>query len=118
MKGLPTNVDLEPLFRARVIQLCFGENEVQVHFDKGARVVVESEMLYRTAASTETRISKYAAAATVLCRMPGQQVVTANREADGGLSLRFDGGDELHVLNDSVQCESFQIHIAGKTYVG
>lgn len=118
MNGLSANVDLTPLSGVRVIQLCFGENELQLRFDTGARAVVESVVVYRDAAALELRTSKYSEAAAVLCRMLGQQVLSAARETDGGLYLRFENGDELRILNDSAKYESFQLHIAGQTHVG
>jgi len=117
MKGLPPTVDLTSLSRARVIQLCFGENEFQVHFDNTARVVVESDMTLCEPQSIDVRIVKYGEAASQLCRILGDRVLNAVRTADGGLLLRFERGAELQILNNNAQFESFQVHIAGETYV-
>lgn len=117
MKGLPLAIDLTRFSAAQVIQLCFGENEFQIHFDNNVRVVVESTIVFRDPSSDDVPIEKYGQAASLLCRVLGNRILLAARLDDGGLLLRFDSGTELHVLNDNVQFESFQVHVAGQTYV-
>jgi hypothetical protein len=117
MNGLPLAIDLSCFAEARATQLCFGENEFQIHFDNDVHVVVESNMIFRSILTDEVRIERYAPAASLLCRIVGIQVSQALRTDDGGMMLRFHDGGELHLLNDNSQFESFQIHTAGQIYV-
>jgi hypothetical protein len=99
-----------------VIQLCFGTAQVQIHFANRSSITVESEMVFVNAEG-EVRGEDYSQAASLLCRILGDQVLAAQRREDGGLLLRFHRGITLHVLNDSAQCESFQVLLAGQIYV-
>ncbi len=117
MNGLPRSIDLTGLIGAHLIQLCFGENEFQIHLDSDAKIVVESRVTMRSGPSGETRIDDYAQAASVICSLLGTQIQFATRTDDGGLLLRFDSGTELRVLNSNTEYESFQVHLGGHIYV-
>jgi hypothetical protein len=116
MKGLPSNIDLTPLSAAMVSHLCFTVAQVQIHFDNGNSIVIESAMVV-VSSEKETRIEDYPQGASLLCGFLDDRVLVATREEDGSLLVRFEGGSALHVLNDSRQFESFQVHVAGHTYV-
>jgi hypothetical protein len=117
MNGLPLGIDLTKFNDARVIQLCFGENQLQFHFDNDDSVAVEGKVIIRGSVSTDTRVDRYATEATRLCGVLGKRVSLASRVDDGGLRLRFENGIEITVLNSKKQYESFQVHIGGTTHV-
>jgi Family of unknown function (DUF6188) len=116
MKGLPSNVDLAPLSGTEVIQICFGATQLQIHFANQSSIFVESEVVFVNA-DGEVRIEDYSQAASLLCRILGDRTLAATRREDGGLLMTFAGGITLQVLNDSARFESFQVRVAGHTYV-
>ena len=116
MKGLPVNIDLAPLSGTEAIQLRFGEHQVQIHFANESSISVESTMVL-SAGAGDVRIDDYPHAASLLCRILGDRVLGATRGDDGGLLFRFESGTTLRVLNDSARYESFQVQVAGQTYV-
>ncbi len=117
MKGLPSTIDLAPLSDAELIQLCFGVAQVQFHFSNQTSVTAESAIVVR-APSGEQRVEDYVQGASLLASLLGNRLLGAVRKEDGGVLLRFEGGRDVRVLNDSAQFESLQIRIGGQTYVG
>ena len=117
MDGLPLDVDLNALVGCAVIQLRIEVGQLQIHFDNGDSVTVESAIVV-TGTNDDARIDEYGPAASLLCRLLDDRVSGATREEDGGLRLRFASGTKLRVLNDSALFESLQVRVAGHLYVG
>lgn len=116
MNGLPSNIDLTPLSATEVIQICFGTAQLQIHFANQSSILVESGVVFVNA-DEEVQIEDYSQAASLLCGILGDRTLAATRREDGGLLVTFAGGITLHVLNDSTRFESFQVRVAGHTYV-
>jgi hypothetical protein len=116
MNGLPSDLDLTPLVGTSVNQICFGMHQLQIHFDERSGVFVESPVVF-SGIEGDIPIDDYAIDASLLCRLLGGRVIEATRDSQGGLILRFDGGNALHVLNDGPNFESFQVRLPGQFYV-
>ena len=86
------------------------------HFDERSGVFVESPVVF-SGIEGDIPIDDYAIDASLLCRLLGGRVIEATRDSQGGLILRFDGGNALHVLNDGPNFESFQVRLPGQFYV-
>ena len=116
MNGLPQDIDLTPMATATVIQLSFGANQLQIHFDNASQIATEGACLIRERGRAERRIEQFGVAATALCRLIGQRTKSAVRANDGSFLLQFVNGTGL-----SAPCESeygsFQLVLRGKTFV-
>jgi len=117
MNGLQPGIRLTSFVGEELLQLCFGAHQLQIHFANRIQVMVESECVLQGMSPDPIRIDNYSSAASSLCRLLSAKVLSASRADDGGLLLRFANGAELHVLNDTQENESFQIHLDGKIYV-
>jgi hypothetical protein len=116
MNGLPSDLDLTPFVGTSVNQICFGMHQLQIHFDERSGMFVESSVVF-SGIEGDIPIDDYAIGASLLCRLLGGRVIEATRDSQGGLILRFDGGNALHVLNDGPNFESFQVRLPGQFYV-
>jgi hypothetical protein len=117
MKGLPEDVELSSLVGEQVLQLCFGSNQVQIHFGDQRYILIEGDCVMHEAGGIPTRLEAGAAASSPFIRLVGRRVLSARRMEDGGLRLQCSEGIELSLLNDSEAYESFQVHLPGRTYV-
>jgi len=117
MNGLPSTVDLTPLKNKRIEQICFGAWVVIFNIEGGIRIAVEGDCAITSAAGLLRRIEDCKTNATDLCRFVGSEVQDAERDANGGLTLKFRAGETLHILNSRDAYESFQLHIGDHVYV-
>jgi Family of unknown function (DUF6188) len=107
MYKLPTDLELSFVTGAQLLQVCVGQNEVIVNFDRNIRITILSEIEVSVAAPAEsnTRSARIAALLDLL----GAQVVHAAITAAGALVVRFESGTTLEVLEDNECYESFWI---------
>ena len=117
MKGLRIDVDLDVMVGSVITQVCFGGFHFTLHFDKDIRLTVESDCELIMRSGVTTRIDDYRIESTRLCGLIGAQISAADRDASGGLILRFKSADVLHIMNSKVAYESFQLHVGSKVYV-
>lgn len=117
MQGLSPSVDLQPIVGAKVSQVCFSTFQCIFSFDIDARISVESSCVYTAPSGATATVTEYARAARELCELLDASVLSATREADGGLTLRFSDGATLRILNDNQEYESFQVHVGKSVYV-
>ena len=114
MYGLPEDFDPTAFIGLTVELVSFTANTVHLAFDGGYSLTVES--------SFEHGPQQHGAGAvrfavpvshSGLMRLIGSPVVAAEVERPGTLSLRFDGGQTLRCLDDSVDYESYKINCNG-----
>lgn len=119
MYGVPHDLDLSRFLGATLIQVCLGEFEVQFHF-QAASTAGSQDMLHigvegnwelcddsgRIVDRAERNCDREAYR---LHRLLGHAVTATAVDAPQSFALRFDSGDELRVLDDSDQHESFSI---------
>lgn len=116
MNGLPITIDLSPLIGRLLSQVCFGEFQFILNFDADVRIAVESKCVYDSPSGT-FEIENYLDESSRLCKLIGNQVISAKRDVEGGLLLRFANESGLRILNSNPEYESFQVHIKQNTYV-
>lgn len=113
MHGLPADIDLSPFAASELIQVAFGEHQVQLAFvgDDVARLVVAVESSYRvTAGEHSRRFGTATGGAVELLSLLGGSVASAAGEADGTLVLTFTDGRRIEIYEDPMPYESYQIH--------
>lgn len=117
MNGLPININLEQLSGAELQQICIGNYQCILNFDKDITISIESDCLFYSSKGEKFTMSNYAKEASVLCSLIGNRISCANRNDDGGLIIKFSNHAILYILNSSYEYESFQLTIHGHLYV-
>jgi hypothetical protein len=108
--GLPTDTDLGFLQGEELIQVCFAQYQVQLHF-YNARLAIESKYCLRESDSSVEQIYERdrVAEGHALVPLLGQSIRIARVVANGVLELEFGTGVILTVYDDSEQYESYTI---------
>ena len=119
MYGVPRDLDLSRFVGATLIQLCLGEFQVSFHFQTagggGSEGMLDVSVVGRWELRDEAdRIVDSAGPnsereAYRLHRLLGHAVVGTEVDAPRSFALRFAGGEELRVFDDSDKYESFSI---------
>ncbi|MCC2672621.1 MAG: hypothetical protein K0Q72_5093 [Armatimonadetes bacterium] len=111
MHGVPEDLDLRFLRGARLIQVCLGEYEIQLHFHPVGSISVEGDwdLLDVGGQQLDRRYAEGPRPPFQLHRLLGQQVVGSEVAAPEWFALRFEHGDVLRVFDRSVEYESFSI---------
>ena len=113
MHGVPAGLDLRFLDDATLIQVCIGPWDVQFHFHPAGAIFVQGSWEFRDERGVVLDRSSDVTAAErgpfQLHRLLGHRVVATEISAPLWLSLRFAGGEELRIIDDSDRFESFQI---------
>ena len=104
MYGIPSDFPHDLLKGAALIQVCVGEHQLQLNFDGGQNVSIESCLRI----DGGEKLSDFTQAATSICRFLGYQVEESSAPDTKTLKLRFSRGT-IEVLDDTLQYESFSI---------
>lgn len=111
MKGVPTDLPLEDLKGAELIQIALGEFQVQFHFNSTANISVEGRWELRdgkgNVIDTGARGSLAAKQNSHLQVLLGKKVEGHSISAPKSFTLRFNSGHTLEIFDDSDQYESF-----------
>ena len=106
-----STIDLSFFHGAYLSQVCLGAHDLGLNFDKPAiRIMAQSSfrMLVGDNISIHQNEEGYR-----LRPFLNKDVVLAKWAEMGTLILTFEGGDEIHLLDDSDQYESYNIGHAG-----
>lgn len=109
MHGLPNNLDLSFFVGKELIQACFGEHNLVLHFAGEISVGVTSEVGVGSPGGACETAEDFRLLAAPILALLGQSVVAARREGEGTLCLRFAGRVELTLFDDSDEYESYWI---------
>lgn len=110
-----SSIDLSFFEKAFLTQVCIGAYDLALNFDRpiinittqaGFRCVIKDEPQYHS--------NKFAHA---LRPFLNRDVTSAKWGQSGTLIIVFEGGDEIHLLDETDQFESFTITYAGNTIV-
>jgi hypothetical protein len=112
MYGVPANLDLKPFHGACLEGLFLGQYQIQLHFSRSLRIYVEGG--WRLCDSSGKTIcvsdpSLYAEKGSRLHLLLGAAVTFSRVDPPVSLTLGFDNGLSLTILDDSEQYESFSI---------
>jgi hypothetical protein len=109
--GVPQDLDLSRFVGATLIQVCLGEYQVQFRFAPTLEIGVEGHWELRDGAGLMVdRAEPYTEReAYRVHRLLGQTVEGTDLDAPRSFALRFSGGEELRIFDNSDQYESFSI---------
>ena len=119
MYGVPHDLDLSRFVGATLIQICLGEFQVQFHFQATGRSGSAGMLDIGVEGGWELRdgyggIIDHSGPnaereAYRVHRLLGHAVVGTDLDSPRSFALRFAGGGELRIFDDSNQYESFSI---------
>lgn len=113
MYGLPKNFPYKSFQRVRLIQVCVGENDLQLHFDNDISLLITSSVRLLKDGGN---YSNFAAAATPVASLLGSEIVSSTSNGDKCLVLAF-ASDVLEIIDDSEKFESFVVKIGEQKFV-
>lgn len=115
MYGVSPDLDLRFLHGARLIQIGLGEHQLQFEFHPTATVTVEGKWTHYDAVhlvlNDHTDLAHRRP--IQLHRLLGQCLVNVQLSVPDSLTLNFDSGDALELLDSNRDVESIQIEPAG-----
>ncbi|MGH9788250.1 MAG: DUF6188 family protein [Candidatus Acidiferrales bacterium] len=115
MHGLDKDINLSFLAGRELIQVAIGQYQTVFAFDRGVAISIEGRFIYASRSEqVEWRPGASHAAAKAVALL-GSIVDNFVAEEDGTLKLFFSNGDQLRVLDDSSEYESYQITAPGIT---
>lgn len=109
MFGLPRDLDLGFMVGCTLLQVCVGQNEVILRFDREVSITIESRFLVRDPHGGEAVVESAPRGVASLVSLLADSVIDASGNEDGTLRLSFGKGEILEVYDSSKEYESYQI---------
>lgn len=104
MYGLPKDFDGSFLVGRSLEMVCFAQYQIYLHFDENILITVASAFSYKDDFVVAVPVRESA-----LMELVGSSVLAATGDEDGTLSLLFNNGQTLKVLDTSKHYESYTI---------
>jgi hypothetical protein len=119
MNGLPTTTDVSFFAGQRLIQGCFGQNDLILNFDETEHIsiVVTSSIGCIDSGGVSRRVVDFKTEAPFLLDLLGIPVLSAEVRPAGTLRVYFEGGSQIEIYDDSDQFESYVISHSGERIV-
>jgi hypothetical protein len=103
MYGLQATQDLGFLKDRELMQVCFGQFQTVLKFDKSTEVILECEV------QIQGSNKKFAPDCVELLGLLGQRISRVCISGEPTLCITFDSGIDLAIFDSNIQSESFQI---------
>lgn len=117
MNARPMEHDLEFLVGSLLLQVCIGENEVILRFDKEISVTIESRLMIRDSSGLVISFNTLRSAAGSLVELLSDTVIKTLLQRTGTLRLWFSRGDVLDIYASNEGYESYQIQHGEEVFV-
>lgn len=111
MYGVPHDLSLTFLHSAELVQVCLGIHQIQLHFAPVGSLNIEGSWRLVGADGVELDCNRKAPRKEPyqLHRLLGKRVLNIAMRAPESIAIEFQGGEELQLMDDSSQHESFTI---------
>jgi len=109
MYGLPPDVDLGFLVEAQLLQVCTGENEVILNFDREISIMCASEIRSEAVGSLAVLFEKPREATISLVDLLGDVVASVDGAVNGTLQIRWSSGALTEFLDTWEKFESYTV---------
>lgn len=116
MYGLSKNEDLQLMVGATLTQVCVGENEIILNFDKPVAVTILAEFAVSSYGGAAVRYEETRSGASSLFGLIGAPIERATVTDDGGLLITFSLGT-LEVFDTCKEYESIWIKLGDKQII-
>lgn len=114
MLGVPADFDPAPLIGAVLFQVCGGEHELILRFDRHVSVTVEGDLVVRSG-DTDVRGAPSAEAVALIMGFLSREIVAIQHDP-GSVTFEFPNGS-VQLLDSERHYESFQIQIGDVSIV-
>jgi hypothetical protein len=111
MYGVPKDLDLSRFRGDSLIQIAIGEFQIQFHFGSGSSIAVEGdwELKDQSGKLIDRDMENSARESYHIHHLLGRTVLTTKLDPPKSISLHFDNGMTLTILDSSNQFESFLV---------
>jgi hypothetical protein len=117
MFGLRKNEDVSFFVEATLIQVCVGQNEVNLIFDNDAHITVESDFSVAMDSFSSELFDDCVKGGRALLQLLGCVVCTSEVSPSQGLVLSFKPRGRLEILDSNERYESFVVAYQDKRIV-
>jgi len=115
--GLPPDLDLSFWSGTTLVQVCIGQNDVQLNFSMPA-VRLSAQTSYRVTTSTGSSVSENSPrGASHLIELLGMTVTRALDNGQGTLRIEFGASIALEVFDEDPNHECYQVEHDGQLIV-
>ncbi len=117
MYGLPANFDAEVFVGKKLDLICYSTNTINISFEGDVSITLMGSFIYRHS-PYETVIKQCPPmSSSDMMRLVGKVVCYAEGRKDGTLTLRFDNGHILELLDDVKEYEAYIIRIGKRDII-
>lgn len=116
MYGLPCDIDLEFFVDRTLLQVCVGENEVQLHFDSGVSLMISCNVR-TTRGADSLMLDDIPELGRALTKWLGARVVSAAGDARGTLRLGWSDASTVEIFDTWDSYESYVVTHGARTIV-
>ncbi|MDE1901669.1 MAG: hypothetical protein KGI37_08510 [Alphaproteobacteria bacterium] len=114
MYSFPKDVDLSLLNGSTLEMICFNINQISLHFEKRASVIVESSLRYTQPGKTAQMLSPPVRQADIM-QLIGRRIEHAASTATNSLLLSFGDAGQIECVASPDGYESYHLSFDGKT---
>lgn len=119
MYGLDADTNISFIANQRLIQVCFGQNDLILHLEESERVsiLVTSSIGCTSSTGALHRCADFNEASGFVLSLLGMMTTSVQILSGGTLRLGFENGKHLEIYDDSSEFESYTIEHSGKVIV-
>jgi hypothetical protein len=109
MYGLPADSNFDFLKGAQLIQVCTGENELILNFDRDISIMCASDIRVGSTGQSATLFELPRDATLEVIKLLGDLITTAEGSTDGTLRIGWSRGVSTELLDTSDNYESYTV---------
>ena len=117
MYGLPSDFDPSVFVGHKLNLLSFTENTIHFAFDGDIAITTTSSFVHVHSLHEPGRKHVVPVESSRLMSLVGKTVSRSSAEPGGTLSLHFEDGEQLSLLDDSREYESYTVRVGDKEFI-
>lgn len=115
MFGLSEDFPFMALVGCELIQICIGENELIMNFDKKLSISINSSVVFGPNPVLKT--DDYRCNSNLFAQLLGSKIADAQSSNKKDLMLNFTNGKSVTILDEYSNYEAYFVKIGDKSYV-
>lgn len=117
MYGLPPDFDATVIMGKRLDLVCFSANTITLSFEGYILITIMGSFTYQKNLNVIANKQSVPVSCSALMSLTDKVVQHAEGSQDGTLTLHFDNGHVLTLLDDSQEYESYNIRVGSKEII-